>query len=133
TDGSTPTTSSPLFTRAFTISQPMTFKFFSVDNAGNVEPVQTKQVQVQPNPDPIIGAAGDIACDPAALAFNGGLGTATDCRAAHTVGLLNGVDAVLALGDNQYECGGTSAYNQSYDPTWGQKKSITHPVPGDKD
>jgi peptidoglycan/xylan/chitin deacetylase (PgdA/CDA1 family) len=133
TDGSTPTTSSPLFGRPFTITQPMTLKFFSVDNAGNVEPVQTQQVLVQPNPDPIIGSAGDIACDPAALAFNGGLGTDTDCRASHTVGLLNGVDAVLPLGDNQYECGGLSAYNQSYDPTWGQKKSITHPVPGDKD
>ena len=132
-DGSTPTTSSTLFTRPLTITQPTTYKFFSVDNAGNVEAVQTQQVQVQPNPDPVIGAAGDIACDPSSPAFNGGLGTATDCRASHTVGLLAGVDAVLPLGDNQYECGGLSAYNQSYDPTWGAKKPITHPVPGDKD
>ena len=133
TDGSTPTTSSAMYTGPFTISQPTTFKFFSVDNKGNVEQVRTQQVLVQANPDPIIGAAGDIACDPTAPAFNGGLGTGTDCRASHTVGLLNGVDAVLPLGDNQYECGGLSAYNQSYDPTWGAKKSITHPVPGDKD
>ena len=133
TDGTTPTTSSPRFTTPITINQPTTYKFFSVDNAGNVEAVQTQQVLVAPNPDPVIGSAGDIACDPTSPAFNNGQGTDTDCRAAHTVGLLNGVDAVLPLGDNQYECGGTAAYAQSYDPTWGVKKPITHPVPGDKD
>ena len=133
TDGSTPTTSSTLYSGPFTISQPTTFKFFSVDNAGNAEAVQTQQVQVQPNADPIVGSAGDIACDPTAPAFNGGQGTATDCRASHTVGLLNGVDAVLPLGDDQYDCGGPAAFAQSYDPTWGVKKAITHPVPGDKD
>jgi peptidoglycan/xylan/chitin deacetylase (PgdA/CDA1 family) len=133
TDGSTPTASSPTFTLPFTISQTTTFNFFSVDNAGNAEAVKTQTVQVQPNADPIVGAAGDIACDPTAPAFNDGLGTATDCRAAHTAPLLNGVDAVLPLGDDQYECGGPAAFAQSYDPTWGVKKSITHPVPGDKD
>ena len=133
TDGSTPTTASPSFTLPFTINQDTVFSFFSVDNAGNAEPVQTQTVQVQPNADPIIGAAGDIACDPTAPAFEFGQGTATDCRAAHTAPLLNGVDAVLPLGDNQYDCGGPAAFAQSYDPTWGVKKSITHPVPGDKD
>jgi peptidoglycan/xylan/chitin deacetylase (PgdA/CDA1 family) len=133
TDGSTPTTSSPVFTVPFTISQATSFKFFSVDNAGNVEPVQTQQVLVAPNADPVIGSAGDIACDPLSPAYNNGQGTDTDCRAAHTAGLLNGVDAVLPLGDNQYECGGAAAYAQSYGPTWGVKKSISHPVPGDAD
>jgi hypothetical protein len=90
-------------------------------------------VLVAPRTDPVVGAAGDIACDPTAPAFNGGLGTATDCRAAHTAALLDGVDAVLPLGDDQYDCGGTAAFAQSYDPTWGVLKSITHPVPGDKD
>jgi peptidoglycan/xylan/chitin deacetylase (PgdA/CDA1 family) len=133
TDGTTPTTSSQIFTAPFTINQPTTFKFFSVDNSGNVEAVQTMQINVQPNSDPIIASAGDIACDPTAPAFNGGAGTSTDCRASHTARLLNGVDAVLPLGDNQYECGGPAAYQQSYDPTWGVKKAITRPVPGDKD
>ena len=95
--------------------------------------MQTQQVQVQPNADPIIGSAGDIACDPTAPAFNNGLGTDTDCRASRTVGLLNGVDAVLPVGDDQYDCGGAAAYAQSYDPTWGIKKAITHPVPGGSD
>ncbi len=133
TDGSTPTTSSPVFTQAFTINTPTTFKFFSADNAGNTEAVQTQAVQVQPNPDPVIGSAGDIACDPTAAGFNNGQGTATDCRAVDTAGLLTGVDAVLPLGDDQYNCGGLSAFEQSYGPTWGLKKSITYPVPGDKD
>lgn len=133
TDGSTPTTSSPVFTQPFTINQPMTLKFFSVDNSGNTEPVQAQTVQVQPNTDPIVGAAGDIACDPASPAFNNGVGTDTDCKAAATASLLTGLDAVLPIGDDQYDCGGVSAFQQSYGPTWGVKKSITYPVPGDED
>jgi peptidoglycan/xylan/chitin deacetylase (PgdA/CDA1 family) len=133
TDGSTPTTSSPVYTGAFTITQPTTVEFFSVDNAGNTEAVQTQQIQVVPNPDPVIGAAGDIACDPSQAAFNDGLGTATDCRALYTGKLLTGVDAVLPLGDVQYNCGGTAAFQQSYGPAWGPKLAITHPVPGGSD
>ena len=134
TNGSTPTTSSPVWTsQPFTINSNMTFKFFSVDNAGNAEPVETQVVQVQPNPDPIIGSAGDIACDPTAAGFNNGLGFGGDCVAASTASLLTGVDAVLPLGDDQYNCGGLSAFEQSYGPTWGVKRSITYPVPGDKD
>ena len=77
----------------------------------------------------MIAAAGDIACDPATPAFNGGNGTNSDCRAKSTSDLLVGADAVLPLGDDQYNCGGTSAFAQSYDPTWGRFKSITYPVP----
>jgi hypothetical protein len=80
--------------------------------------------------DPVIGAAGDIACDPTNGGFNGGLGTATDCREMATAGLLAGSDAVLPLGDLQYACGATTAFQQSYDPSWGQYKAITKPVPG---
>jgi peptidoglycan/xylan/chitin deacetylase (PgdA/CDA1 family) len=134
TDGSTPTTSSPVWAyQPFTVNQPVTFKFFSVDNAGNTEAVTTQTVQVQPNPDPIIGSAGDIGCDPTAAGFNNGLGFAADCVAASTASLLTGIDAVLPLGDDQYNCGGLGAFEQSYGPTWGVKKSITYPVPGDKD
>src|SRR4051794_16162008 len=133
TDGSVPTTTSPTFGKPFTINATTTFQFFSVDNVGNVEPVQSQTVTVVPNADPVIGAAGDIACDPTFPAFNNGIGTATDCRASHTVDLLSGVDAVLPLGDVQYQCSGPAAYAQAYDPTWGVKKSITHPVPGGED
>jgi chitodextrinase len=37
---------------------------------------------------------------------------------------------VLTLGDTQYYCGGYSAFLQSYDPTWGRVKPITHPAVG---
>ena len=133
TDGSTPTTTSAVYTAPFTISASTTVQFFSVDNAGNVETVHTQLVQVQANADPVIGAAGDIACDPTAVGFNFGQGTATDCRAADTVKLLTGVDAVLPLGDEQYNCGGLAAFEQSYGPTWGTKKAISYPVPGDRE
>src|SRR5258706_1254793 len=111
----------------------MTSKFFSADSAGITETVQIKAVQLQPTPDPVIGSAGDIAGDPTAAAFNDGLGFGGDCVAASTASLLTGVDAVLPLGDDQYNCGGLSAFEQAYGPTWGVKKSITYPVPGDKD
>jgi hypothetical protein len=82
--------------------------------------------------DPVIAAAGDIACDPLDTGFNGGNGTATYCRQLYTSNLLvnAGLSAVLALGDNQYECGGYQAFLQSYDLSWGRVKSITHPVVG---
>ncbi|MFZ0180972.1 MAG: chitobiase/beta-hexosaminidase C-terminal domain-containing protein [Candidatus Dormiibacterota bacterium] len=133
TDGTTPTTSSPQYTGPWTIAQNTTVEFFSVDNAGNTEAVETQQIQVTPNPDPIIGAAGDIACDPLAPAFNNGFGVSPDCVAASTEPLLTGVDAVLPLGDTQYNCGGYQAFLQSYALSWGQKLAITHPVPGDND
>jgi calcineurin-like phosphoesterase family protein len=85
--------------------------------------------------DARIGAAGNIACDPASPAFNGGEGTGDRCRAKATSDLLVAANltAVLSLGDHQYECGGYGAFLQSYDPSWGRVKSITHPVPGNHD
>ncbi|HXJ65949.1 MAG TPA: polysaccharide deacetylase family protein, partial [Actinomycetota bacterium] len=47
-DGSTPTTSSTVYTQSFNLSQATTVKFFSTDLAGNAEPVQTQQIQVVP-------------------------------------------------------------------------------------
>ena len=85
-----------------------------------------------PGGDPVVAAAGDIACDPADPSFNGGQGTATACRQMATSDLLTGGDltAVLTLGDTQYGCGGRTAFAQSYDPSWGRVRSITHPTVG---
>jgi hypothetical protein len=82
--------------------------------------------------DPVIAAAGDIACDPAADGFNDGEGNPTSCRQKFTSDLLVDADlaAVLPLGDVQYECGGYQAFLQSYGPSWGRVKSISHPVVG---
>lgn len=77
-------------------------------------------------------AVGDIACDPADLAYNGGGGTATNCRMLATSDLALALSpaAVLLLGDNQYEDGALARYQASYDPTWGRLKAVTHPIPG---
>ena len=82
--------------------------------------------------DPVIAAAGDIACDPSSGGFNGGNGSSSSCRQRYTSDLLvNGnYAAVLALGDNQYYCGGYSAYLQAYDLSWGRVKAETHPSVG---
>ena len=133
TDGSTPTTSSSKYGTPFLLLQTTTVKFFSVDNAGNAEAVESQTIQVGSNPDPVIAAAGDIACDPDQAGFNGGDGTNTDCRALGTSNLLAGADAVLPIGDTQYFCGGYQPFLESYDPTWGRYKSISYPVLGDND
>jgi hypothetical protein len=82
--------------------------------------------------DPVIAAAGDIACDPTNSSFNAGNGTANSCRQKSTSDLLVNANlaAVLPLGDNQYYCGGYQAFLQSYDLSWGRVKAITHPVVG---
>ncbi len=82
--------------------------------------------------DPVVAAAGDIACDPANTAFKAGDGTSSACRQKYTSDLLvnTGLTAVFDLGDNQYECGGYQAFLKSYDLSWGRVKSITHPVVG---
>ncbi|HET9658051.1 MAG TPA: chitobiase/beta-hexosaminidase C-terminal domain-containing protein, partial [Kineosporiaceae bacterium] len=50
TDGSTPTTNSTAYTAPFTLNSPGTYtvKYFSTDNAGNAEPVQSQSVTVSP-------------------------------------------------------------------------------------
>ena len=82
--------------------------------------------------DPVIAAAGDIACDPADAAFNAGAGSSTLCHQKYTSDLLvnQGLSAVLPVGDLQYACPGAAAFAQSYDPTWGRLKSITFPATG---
>jgi acid phosphatase type 7 len=73
--------------------------------------------------DPVIVAAGDIACpDP--------------CRAQRrTARLIRRIDprAVLTLGDNQYEDGRFTDFMDSYRPTWGRFKRRTYPTPGNHD
>jgi hypothetical protein len=74
-------------------------------------------------PGTTIVAAGDISC-------------ASSRCAASTSDLFVGgsarvhPDSVIALGDNQYQCGSPSKFKKEYAPTWGREKSITWPVPG---
>ena len=84
--------------------------------------------------DPVIAAAGNIACDPGSPYFAGGAGTPTRCRQAETAALLPaGLAGVLTLGDAQYRAGALSAYDAAYQAGWGRLKAITHPVPGNVD
>src|SRR5262245_2405919 len=80
----------------------------------------------------VLAAAGDIACSPNDPSYNGGLGTAAECRMKDTSDLLVGAgyDAVVLLGDDQYESGAFADFLASYDPTWGRVKAITRPAPG---
>jgi hypothetical protein len=85
--------------------------------------------------DPVIAAAGDIACAPTDPGYNGGNGTATRCRQRATSDLLvgAGLSAVLPLGDIQYDSPSATNLKAVYDPTWGRVKSISRPVLGNHD
>jgi acid phosphatase type 7 len=82
--------------------------------------------------DPVVAAAGDIACSPSDPDFNGGAGHSGACRQTSTSNLLvnPGFAAVLPLGDEQYEDGTLTEFRGSYDPSWGRVKGISHPVVG---
>lgn len=87
----------------------------------------------QEQADPVVAAAGDIACDPTHKFFNDGKGTSTDCHQLATSDLLyhaQGLTAVLTLGDHQYETGMLSGFLRAYEPSWGRLKHITHPTIG---
>lgn len=103
------------------------------DQAGNHSapsaPLSVTTPAVTPS-DPVIAAAGDIACSPDDPGFNGGAGSGSRCRMAATAGLLEGAAAVLPLGDTQYETGALDAFQASYDPTWGAFLSLTRPAVG---
>jgi hypothetical protein len=81
-------------------------------------------------PDETIVAAGDIACDPADPNFAGGAPSACQMRATANLVFAQHPNAVLPLGDDQYEQGALAAFERSYDPTWGRLKAISHPAVG---
>jgi hypothetical protein len=86
-----------------------------------------------------VAAVGDIACDPLNPAFVDGDGTAKNCRQGATAGIVavgpagdgsSSYEAVLPLGDEQYECGTLANFAASYDTSWGRFNPIAWPVPG---
>jgi glycosyl hydrolase family 99/calcineurin-like phosphoesterase family protein len=93
----------------------------------SVSPSPSPSPSPVPSPSPgefVVMGAGDIACEPSA-----GFGTSS-CRHNVTSDLLAGADAVLTFGDNQYEDGALSKYQQSYGPTWGRFFDRTFPSAG---
>ena len=89
-------------------------------------PTPTPTPTATPTPDRnarVVMAAGDNVCG----ASSGG-----SCKQMQTSDLLVAAnpDAVLLLGDVQYECGEASDFISFYDPSWGRVKSITRPSVG---
>jgi hypothetical protein len=83
--------------------------------------------------DPVVAAAGDIACDPSDSQFNGGNGMPNSCGQLRTSTQLatdSTVDLVLGLGDFQYFCDDLGDYPLSYTPSWGVFNSMMYPVAG---
>ncbi len=70
------------------------------------------------NPPEILIGAGDIAS----------CGNNNDEATAQIVDTIPGT--VMVLGDNVYENGTTSEFNNCYDPTWGRHKARTKPATG---
>jgi acid phosphatase type 7 len=84
----------------------------------------------QPVPvSPVVMAAGDIACRPGT---SRGTSTNGNCHQKDTSMLLlnHRPDAVLPLGDLQYNCTEYSLMTQSYGPTWGRTTPYTRPAIG---
>ena len=82
-----------------------------------------------PADDPVIAAAGDIACAP------DGTRDADSCQQRAASELLANGDAwtVLTTGDNQYDDGELADFQVSYAASWGRVKAITRPSPGNHD
>ncbi|MCW2968066.1 MAG: hypothetical protein JWM71_1838 [Solirubrobacteraceae bacterium] len=82
--------------------------------------------------DPVIAAAGDVACAPDGGSFNNGLGTPHFCGEMRTSDLLLRPDLwdILVLGDLQYPDGDLGRFYQSFHPSWGRLKPLLRPVPG---
>jgi hypothetical protein len=86
--------------------------------------------EIGPRPasnDPVVAAAGDIACTVSTQPSPQG-----DCAQGKTAKVVEDIapTAVLALGDEQYERGTLDQFIDSYDATWGTFRDITYPVPG---
>jgi hypothetical protein len=110
-----------------------TYRVRARDAAGNRSTASAKVTATASSASQVVvAAAGDVACAPDDPNYHNGTGTSTACRQLATSNLLvNGhFNAVLALGDLQYDSGSLSDFNTSYDPSWGRVKSITYPVVG---
>jgi hypothetical protein len=83
-------------------------------------------------PDPVVMAAGDIACAVNDPNFNNLNGQPGYCHMRATAGLTSTVNptAILVLGDEQYNSGSSSDFTASYAQSWGSLRSITKPSVG---
>ncbi len=99
------------------------------DGSSGPEPGRTGAERVSPVASGTavnVVAVGDVAC-PAGEAPSG-----DRCRQAATAALAQKLDPdlVIGLGDQQYEHGSLSDFQNSYDKSWGALLARTRPVPG---
>ncbi|OLB91499.1 MAG: hypothetical protein AUI15_22825, partial [Actinobacteria bacterium 13_2_20CM_2_66_6] len=79
------------------------------------------------SPDPVIAAAGDIACR------SNPVMSGTTCHYGLTSNLIvadSRITDVLALGDDQYDCGDYQFFVNFFGPTWGSILAKFRPIPG---
>ena len=110
-------------------TQPATtyaYRVEAIDVAGNRSGPSDAVTVTTGSADPVIAAAGDIACDTT-------VPSTTSCHQGATADLLADADAVLTLGDNQYPDGTLAQFQTGYDPTWGRYLAKTHPATGNHD
>ncbi|TAK62199.1 MAG: alkaline phosphatase [Dehalococcoidia bacterium] len=86
--------------------------------------VSTTSSKTDAKGDAVIVAAGDIACGPESS------GAKCEQQATSDVVIAQHPDAVLVLGDSQYECGQYDDYTKYFDPTWGRFKDLIRPAIG---
>lgn len=104
---------------------------------------QNRSGQAPAAPTTTVVAVGDIACQPGTPGYNSGNGRGKVCRQKSTAALATSLDpdAVLMLGDLQYEDGYRRDYALAFDRTWGQpflnrsnpSANRMWPVPGNHD
>jgi hypothetical protein len=99
---------------------------------GRTSPPRRAEVSAWSAPVVTLAAAGDIACDPTNAFFRAGHGVGAWCRAAAVEKVIRGIDpdAVIPLGDEQYDYGAYRAFRTSYGRSWGQERFRTYAVPG---
>jgi acid phosphatase type 7 len=88
--------------------------------------------RAQASLDRTVATLGDMACAPYDPSYNGGAGTATACRQRYVSDLLVDPvpDALLDLGDNQYDSGELANYRAVYDHTFGRANAVVYPSIG---
>lgn len=113
-------------TYSFAITNP-TATTLRLATKESTNPVAPPQLVVTTTPsedgDPVVVAAGDIST----RTSTGGNKLTSDLV------LSIDPDAVLTLGDNQYDNGALADFHAFYEPTWGRFRNITYPAPGHHD
>lgn len=79
-----------------------------------------------------VAAVGDIACPSTDDEFKDGKGVETACQHVAVAKLVEAAkpDALLTLGDTQYDYGTNEEFRSSYNVSWGRFRALTRPAVG---